>query len=243
MPLAIQYSCQPETGAPHSLTSAAIRAVAAQVRAQVARNPDSLSLTTPALLQASQRVVVNGRAMSVVWDLAHAVHDEAGRPVLGICATEPDEPGCAYVSVNAKLTANRPDLELSTAAHELGHVLFDVPAALHAGCALYRAVAASAAALERQSRGAEGRANEFMGALLTPPIALHTRMLALARNEGMRFARGPHQGRPGSPILSTENPPEIIGGLLAALSCEFGVSDRFVEVRLRRYGLLQESRT
>lgn len=243
MPLAIHYACQPETGAPRGLTAEAIRAVATQVRAQVARDPDSLSLTTPALLQASQRVVVNGRAISVVWDLSHAVHDETGKPVLGICATEPDEPGCAYVSVNAKLTANRPDLELSTAAHELAHVLFDVPAALHAGGSLYRAVAASAAALERQSRGAEGRANEFMGALLTPPVALHTRMLALARNEGMRFARGPHQGRPGSPILSTENPPEMIGGLLAALSCEFGVSDRFVEVRLRRYGLLQDSRS
>jgi len=242
MPLAIHYACQPETGAPRNLTPAAIRAVATQVRAQIAREPDSLMLTTSALLQASQRVVVNGRAMMVVWDLAHAVHDEAGKPVLGICATEPDEPGCAYISVNAKLTANRPDLELSTAAHELGHVLFDVPSALHASGTLYRAVAASAAALERQSRGAEGRANEFMGALLTPPVALHTRMLALARNEGMRFARGPHQGRPGSPILSAQNSQEMIAGLLAALSCEFGVSDRFVEVRLRRYGLLQESR-
>lgn len=240
MPIAVHFPCETATGAPRSLTAAAVRAVAAQVRSQIARDPESLSITTPALLMASQRVVVNGRAVSVIWDLAHAVHDEARRPVLGICTTEPDEPGCAYVSVNSELTANRPDLELSTAAHELAHVLFDVPAVLHAGGSLYRAVAANARALERQSRGSEGRANEFMGALLTPPVALHTRMLALARNEGMRFARGPHQGRPGSPILSAENPPELVAGLVAALSCDFGVSDRFVEVRLRRYGLLQE---
>ena len=38
MPLAIHYACQPKTGAPRNLTAAAIRAVATQVRAQIARD-------------------------------------------------------------------------------------------------------------------------------------------------------------------------------------------------------------
>jgi len=240
MPIAVHYPCQPGTSAPRALSPADIRSIAAQVRSQVAREPDSLAVSVPALLTATQTLTVNGRELNVIWDLAHAVHDDAGRVVLGICTTEPDEPDCAYVSVNAKLTANRPDLQLSTVAHELAHVLFDVPAALSTGDRRYRAVAANAAALDRMTRNAEGRANEFMGALLTPPVALHTRLLALARSESMRLARGANQGRPGSPILSASNPPEAIAGLLAALAGDFGVSDRFVKVRLERYGLLQE---
>ncbi len=56
----------------------------------------------------------------------------------------------------------------------------------------------------------------------------------------MRLVRGPHQGRPGSPILAVGNPPDAVVGVLAALAGDFGVSERFIAVRLSRYGLLQE---
>ncbi|GGJ07303.1 ImmA/IrrE family metallo-endopeptidase [Neoroseomonas lacus] len=241
MSIAVHYPCHSGSGAPRALSVAAIRAVAAQVRQQIAREPDSLAVTVAALLQAGQGVAVNGRTIGVVWDLAHSLRDEGGRRVLGICDTDPEEPDCAFVSVNAELTEHRPDLALSTAAHEFGHVLFDVPAALQTGMRRFRAVAADAAALDRVGRSAEGRANEFMGALLAPPVALHTRLLAHARSEGLRFARGPHQGRPGSPILAAGNPVDGLAGVLAALAGDFGVSERFIAVRLARYGLLEGS--
>jgi hypothetical protein len=69
--------------------------------------------------------------------------------------------------------------------------------------------------------------------------ALHTRLLAHARSEGLRLSRGPHQGRPGGPILAAGNPHEAVGGVLAALAGDFGVSERFIAVRLSRYGLVQ----
>jgi hypothetical protein len=239
MTLAVHFPCHPGSGAPRGLSIAGIRAVAAQVRHQIAREPDSLALSVPALLIACHRLGVNGRAVAVAWDLAHALHDDDGQPVLGMCHTDPDEPDCAYVSVNAELTAHRPDLELSTAAHELGHVLFDVPAALENGRRHYRAVAASAAALDQRGRGSEGRANEFMGALLAPPIPLHTRLLVLARSEGLRLVRASHDGRPGAPVLAAGNDTDAVSGVFAALAGEFGVSERFIAVRVARYGLLQ----
>ncbi len=242
MTLYVHYPYQPGPHALRGMAVATIRAVAAQVRHQVQRDPDMLAVTIPALVSACQQIDVNGRCLDIAWDLAHPVSDEKGRPVLGICGTEPDEPDCAYISVNPELTVNRPDLELSTAAHELGHMLFDVPAALATGTRHYRAIAAGADVLDRSQRGAEGRANEFMGAFLTPPIALHTRLLAMARSEGLRLSRAPHQGRPCAPVLAAGNPPDAVAGIMAALAAEFGVSERFVTVRVSLYGLIKGGR-
>jgi hypothetical protein len=68
---------------------------------------------------------------------------------------------------------------------------------------------------------------------------LHTRLLAHARSEGLRLTRGAHQGRPASPIVAACNPPDAMAGIVAALAGDFGVSERFVAVRLSRYGLVE----
>lgn len=217
----------------------AIRGVAAQVRRQVPREADSLALSLPTLIGACRAVEVNERQLAVSWELGRPLHDEHGSTVLGLCDIDAHEPGWAYIAVNGPMTAGRPDLALSTAAHELGHLLFDVPAALARGEQRYRGVASSAQALHRVGRGAEARANEFMGALLAPPVPLHTRLLAHARSEGLHLCRGPHQGRPASPIVAAGNHPEALAGVLAALAGDFGVSERFIAVRLSRYGLVQ----
>lgn len=240
MPLFVEYPCHPNSGAPRPLTASDVRVIAGRVRQQIERHDGSYALTTTALLRACQQVAVNGRGVSVSWDLTKPLHDESGNPVLGICDTDPSEPNCAYVSVNPDLTVNRPDLELSTAAHELGHVVFDVPAALETSMRRYRAVASSAATFDRVVRGPEGRANEFMGALLAPAMAVHTRLLALSRAEGLRMVRAPHVGRPGAPVVARENDRDAIAGVTAVLADEFGVSERFMAVRLDRYGLIQE---
>jgi hypothetical protein len=40
-------------------------------------------------------------------------------------------------------------------------------------------------------------------------------------------------------VLAAENPMEAIEGVIAALAIDFGVSERFIAVRLDRYGLIQ----
>jgi hypothetical protein len=55
----------------------------------------------------------------------------------------------------------------------------------------------------------------------------------------LRLTRGPHQGRPASPIVAANNPHDSLAGVVAALAGDFGVSERFIAVRLSRYGLLQ----
>lgn len=239
MSIAIAYPAGAALSPRLDAAATTIRAVAAQVRRQVPREPDSLALALPTLIDACRAVEVNGRALAVSWELGRALLDEFGQTVLGLCDIDAHEPGWAYIAVNGPMTANRPDLALSTAAHELGHLLFDVPAALARGDQRYHAVASSPQALERQGRGAEARANEFMGALLAPAVPLHTRLLAYARSEGLRLCRGPHQGRPASPIVAAANPQDVLAGVLAALAGDFGVSERFIAVRLSRYGLVE----
>jgi hypothetical protein len=213
--------------------------VAAQARRQLLADPAELALQLPALVTAAAAITVNARSFSVQWDLTRPLRDQSGRAVLGICDVDPAEPGWAYVSIDGPTVRGQPDLALSTAAHELGHLLFDVPSELDTGSRRYRAVARSASALESKSWGAEGRANEFMGALLVPPVPLHTRLLALARGEGLRLARAPHEGRPASPVLAAGTPADALAGVFAALALEFGVSERFIAVRAARYGLVQ----
>ena len=236
MPISIDYPHDARTRAPQSLTPAAIRAIAGRVRRQVV---DGAGAIEPALLaDASKSLLINGLALSVAWDFDHPVHDEAGHEVLGVCETDPDMPGAAFVSINSRMVAHRPHLAISTAAHELGHVLFDVPTAGRT-VRRYRAVVRSAQTLTRAPRQIEARANEFMGALLTPPVLLHTALLARARDEGLRLTRAAHHGRPGSPVVAGDNHPDALAGIVAALAAEFGVSDRFIAVRLSCYGLVQ----
>ena len=73
-------------------------------------------------------------------------------------------------------------------------------------------------------------------------MPLHTRLLALARSERMRLARAPHLGRPASPVLARDNAPEAMAGIVAAVAGDFGVSDRFIAVRMQRYGLVAGGR-
>ena len=239
MPIVIAYASEAALNPRLDRAAPAIRTVAAQVRRQIPLVPGEIALSLPALVEACRSVEVNGRCLAVSWELDRALRDEAGQDVLGLCDIDADEPGWAYLAINAVMTAHRPDLALSTAAHELGHLLFDVPVALARGDQGYRAVAQSARALDRAGRGAEARANEFMGALLVPPVPLHTRLLAHARSEGLRLCRGPHLGRPASPIVAAGNGAEALAGVLAALAGDFGVSEKFIAVRLSRYGLVE----
>eukprot|EP01031_Cornospumella_fuschlensis_P006595 gene6595-8202_t len=188
MPVSLTYAHHPQTGVPHRLTAEAVWAVAAQLRRVVARKDSAWALDAGALAATASVLEVNSRQITAEWDFAHAVHDEDGRAVLGICETDPAAPGLALVSVNAGMMANRPELALSTAAHEVGHIVFDVPSAVEQPARRYRSVTADPGCLDRATLLSERRANEFMGALLVPPAPLHLRAVAHARAEKLRMA-------------------------------------------------------
>ncbi len=232
------YPHDPATGAPKELSLSSVRAVAAQMRAQLPTGSDRPALDAATLAGAVQHIEVNGRAVFVAWNLAQDLRDDLGHPVLGVCHMEPDTPGVAYVLINRRMTADRPDLAASTAAHELGHVIFDVPAMVERPERRYRTVVTGPGMLDSATRAAERRANEFMGALLVPPMRVHTQLLTHARSEGLRLTRAPNLGRPGSPVVARGNPSEAVAGVIAALAGDFGVSERFITVRLDQYGLI-----
>jgi len=242
MPVSLTYAHHPQTGVPHRLTAEAVWAVAAQLRRVVARKDSAWALDAGALAATASVLEVNSRQITAEWDFAHAVHDEDGRAVLGICETDPAAPGLALVSVNAGMMANRPELALSTAAHEVGHIVFDVPSAVEQPARRYRSVTADPGCLDRATLLSERRANEFMGALLVPPSPLHLRAVAHARAEKLRMVHAPHRGRPGFRVLARDTPEEALAGVVAALAGDFGVSDRFIAVRLQRYGLIEGAR-
>jgi hypothetical protein len=235
MNITVHYAENPATAAPRLSSPAQVWAVASQVRRQLPTGSAG-TIDAEMLMAAIEGIDVNGRRFHVVWDADHAVHDDLGRPVFGVCETDHDSPGAAYVSINGPLLADCPDLILSTAAHELGHVIFDVPA----GHRRYRAVTSSADAFLSAEFTSEWRANEFMGALLVPAFQLHRQLPRHAQSERLRLSRAPHHGRPGCPVVDADNEPDALAGVVAALGQHFGVSDSFIDVRLRRYGLIAD---
>ncbi len=238
MPAPISYPHIPDTAQPLPLAADVLWGVAAQLRAVVTRQQSPWALDPDALVRTASHLDVNGRAITATWDLLTAVRDDAGRDVLGICETDPQLPGMALVSVNGAMVKGRPDLALSTIAHEIGHIVFDVPGTVDQPARRYRAITVGPDCLSGAQARSERRANEFMGALLVPPHALHLRLIQCARAEGVRMVHAPHRGRPGLRVLAADTHPEVLAGLTAVLAGDFGVSDRFIAVRLCRYRLI-----
>jgi len=108
------------------------------VRRQICVEPDSLA-SACGVLQAGQRVEVNGRWVAVIWDLAHPLRDEADRQILGRLRHGSRGAGLRLCLGQCRVDREPPELERSTVAHEFGHVLFDVPAALHTATRRFRA--------------------------------------------------------------------------------------------------------
>lgn len=242
MAVTLTYPHEPSTGAPAPLPAEAVWAVAAQLRSAVPRDENPWAMRVDALIAAARRLEINRQQIQADWDCSRPVHDEAGQPVLGICETDPSAPGLALVSVNAPLLANQPELTLSTVAHEIGHIVFDVPAAAQQAARRYRSVTQGAACLDQTSLRSERRANEFMGALLAPPAQLHLRLVTHARSERLRMVHAPHRGRQGCRVVARDTPRVALAGVIAALAGDFGISERFIAVRLQRYRLIEGGR-
>lgn len=242
----LSYPHNTATGAPARLEAPHIWSVATALRRTLFGDLAVHPVPADTLAAVASHLVVNGREVGLAWDVDHPVHDDDGAPVMGVCESDADCPGQALLSINGPLLANAPELAASTAAHELGHAVFDIPATLpgpgHPRRAYRHAVRAEsqleAARAQRDSFWSEYRANEFMGALLAPPALLHRQLLRLATEEGLRRAHRPNRGRRGLPVVMASARGDTMSGIVAALAGDFGVSDRFIRVRLDRYQLV-----
>ena len=220
--------------------------VANMLRRQVFPQEPEQPLQATDMPKLFPRMLINGQAIEIAWDLQNRIHDAAGQEVYGVCEMEPELAGTANVCINGPLLKSRPDVMLSTAAHELGHVVFDIAETLGSRAAGYRHYRSKDAA-ENAFRDAaavsfsEWRANEFMGALLAPAIAVHRRLLHHAMNERLAILRTKSAGHPVWPVVSGHNDPDALAGLTEVLAQEFGVSPRFMSVRLSQYRLITSS--
>lgn len=175
----------------------------------------------------------------------------------------------ALLSVTPLCEIASPELVLSTFAHELGHAVFEAPAWIHEaaqGAGLFDDPALTAhkayrmttpdaehlsksaplgnTAHEASVRFAEFRANEFMGSLLVPRQHLIRAVEDLAEQHGVTITRGQSidPDFPGMGMTLTAKRSFGFDGmdpLLKALSTRFGVTPKFIRVRMDRYGLLK----
>jgi hypothetical protein len=220
------------SGEPRPLKAELIRTLAADVRGRLF--PGSIKrIEVAQLARRACKMKVNGRAVRVIWDLAHPVHDNKGTPVLGICEHDPIEPRTVMISLNAHL-ADEPELLRSTAAHELGHAIFDMPAAMGAGS---RQTFRNPLISKRTFKPVdwrEWRADEFMGAFLVPPYQLSKAFArcASATNLTLRWKGTSKSATPG--VSAREIDDTAVDGITDMLAEEFGVSPAFMAVRLRK---------
>lgn len=247
---------------PFYLTNEEVRSVAADVRRQLPAAADGYRLSGETLLRI-ETIEINSACLDVCWSTEYPVTDTRGEPVLGVCEYDHrGMPDTALISVNAELTRGKEGLLLGTLAHELAHAIFDVPGWQVMACRsgmpgdeamhrVFRAVTVNAGSLVPSIPKAgdrafgEWRANEFMGALLVPRDLLAVRLRHHAEQIGIPCAA--EHGRmalpeQGPPIAAAGEPASGRAGvktaiLLSKLAADFGVSPRFIQIRLLRYGL------
>jgi hypothetical protein len=237
MAAAIGYPCF-NSGEPVRLSATGIRAVGDDLRRRLfgfAIRP----LDVSDLARRTASLSVNGRRLRIAWDMGNAVHDEFGDPVLGVCEHDPSEPGTVLISLNADILGDQPELLRSTAAHELGHAIFDMPAAVDARRA--RAFRSRGEVLARREPidWKEWRADEFMGSFLAPRRQLTRSFAREASTHGAELRWSVDEGVPTPFIRASETGWPIIEGITGAIAEELGLSIAFLDVRLRKYALVR----
>lgn len=235
---------------PRPMKAQEIWTFAGDIRRQVLGSAHRRAADVREVADRTGSLLVNGVAFALVWDFDNAVHDEDGRPVMGVCEHDPNEPGQVMISINGAEVGSRPEIERSTALHELGHALFDMPAAVHAERQLclefgdeprrrvFRIVSPGRDP-KRPMDWREWRANEFMGAFLAPPEPFHRQLVRLANAAGLSLVHRPALGKAGLPVVDGRKTSGIgFDQVVDLLADEFGVSREFARVRIGKYRLL-----
>jgi hypothetical protein len=227
------------TGLPSALKRHEIERIAARVReglfGNVVRQPE-----LAVLARRSENLVVNGRPVHLAWEFGEDVHDEEGRPVFGVCEHDPGQPGTVMISVNGKALQHAPEIQRSSAIHELAHAIFDMPAVL--GTKTRRSYRTTTPPFAKPEKPVpfswpEWRANAFMGAFLVPESRLGRMLAREAPHLGFDLRWG-EAGGVSRPRIRAPRHDERLGILADQLAEVFGVTSLFVQVRLRKCGFI-----
>jgi hypothetical protein len=276
----ISYRHDSATGAPAFAGNEVAECVARDVRQRLTGGDDCVLAIDLERLTGVRTMRVNDITYELEWSTDAAVTDESGKPVLGICEVDPAGlPDAALIYVNPEPVDGRIELLLSTAAHEMGHGIFEAPAWIYA-----ERRAAMPGLFDAPNPGArrrvmrtitpneghfsatyppgskeffqEARANEFMGSLLAPRRLLSRQFAARCEKLGLRPADYIAKAAGSLPMpaqrseASAERKGNLgflnlnlhlrLGQVLELLATDFGVTRRFIEVRLKRYRLLPQ---
>lgn len=237
--LAVNYPHDDRSFEPRNMRAPTIWSHAAAVRRQLDLRANRPQLDLDRLIDRCSHLLINGREVQTHWECDHRIHDEEAVEVLGATEFDPACPGAVMVYVNGVLIDQQTALLRSTACHELAHVIYDAPAWLECRHPTPRRL--QYRVQPPRHRGGEvdwreWRANEFMGALLVPPDQLHKMFVKQATANEFRFI-GAAGRLPVVDQASTD--PDRIDAILEELGEWFGVSAKFVEVRIKKYGLIQ----
>lgn len=219
-------------------------------------------------LKGLKSLAINGIDFEVFIDAENEVRDEHDELILGVCEVDPSSPDSAMISVTKISPDNPEQLVLSTLAHEIGHAIYDAPSWIvdaNRGPDLFGGAeslaprrASRTVTIDRTHLGksspepkdlpsrdvyfSELRANEFMGSFLVPYRLLSAAVEERANDFGIDCRRPSlHEDFKGGhlEIVSTQfSDQDAIEELQLALSEDFGVHQRFIQVRLERYGIL-----
>ena len=237
---------------PKRLKAESIWAIADAARTQICGIALRPKVEIPQIIRRTRHLVVNGIAFEAHWELSHPVVDEMGCPVAGAVEYDESYPSAALISINSELFKGRDDLACSTVAHELGHAIFDTPSWIqHAANGSKHLPAVQThhfqqaeheeTRIDRLPASAinwcEWRANEFMGAFLTPRTLLHRHMHK--RAAALKVPLIEAATADSLPVVNERRAgTDALEALLVELAEIFGVSIEFIRVRLRKYQLL-----
>lgn len=231
MPIAINYP-HSAGAAPAHLSRKIIQELAATLRQRIA-GMAARPLALDHLAARTAELRINGCAMRLAWDWRHSVHDAEGAPALGACEYDPAEPGMIMISINGELLAHCAALQRSTAAHELAHAIFDMPASmLAARRKAFRLQPAPARPLD----WAEWRADEFMGEFLAPRRALEKALARAAAEHGLLLRWRVEDGVPRPMIGGSDS--HALDSIIGGLAEQFGLSAAFIARRCARHRLI-----
>jgi hypothetical protein len=266
--LKVEYPHFPDLR-PAFLTNEQMQALAWDVRTQIGCAESGCLKIPLNLVLTIEGATVNGLYVKFRWEIHESVHEKEV-PVLGVCDYDYEEmPGVALLLANSGIVNGWEAMLRSILAHELCHGLCEVPAWIiaHRNRPLpgildvavpnqTRAVTTDRAHLCKARRTtaedfSEFRANEFMGAFLVPkrlllePLRHHARRLDIplieqSRPPTLSLAASATEFR----VYTRHGEPSRLRlpWLFRALAQEFGVTPRFIQVRLMRYGLLDDER-
>lgn len=241
MTIRAAYRHSGTTAVPARLSAAEVWSVARAVRAQLAIERSERKLELGNVAERVVELEINDITFDVAWDLEHEVLNAAGKPVMGVTEYDKASPDCVMVSVNGPMLADTETLLRSTIAHELGHVVFDAPGWIRVPPATPAYSVAPSGNNRRDPR--ETRANEFMGALLVPPMLVRIDLQRQAKRQRLPASVRPSNIVPGAVAYDALRlDREAVEEVIFELAERYGVSTSFLQVRLDRYDLLRTGR-